>query len=247
MFAGGPPIESGYRGSRQIATLEKFFGHDEQTNKNKDEEDQRTTKNGGTTHVATNIRSNVHPRIHERDPEESNNNNGHRSHQHKWLMAKEHHACRGSRWSDSEATRRFRAQAKQFDTGTRDFNRRSQPSAPELIALIQRKNQTALLQKNNSHLAETAFQIAQHESGARNQITRQIDDFWCKTAYGKAPGAKPDNCVRVVVENFNSLGVFTNGVKINALNKLCCKFNTDILAGCETQVDWRQATDEQQF
>jgi hypothetical protein len=76
------------------------------------------------------------------------------------------------------------------------------------------------VQKNNVHLAETAFQIAQHKSGARNQITGQIDDFWHKTAYGKAPGVKPDNCVCVVMENFNSLGVFTNGVMINALNKL---------------------------
>jgi hypothetical protein len=49
------------------------------------------------------------------------------------------------------------------------------------------------------------------------------------------------------MENFNSLGFFTNGVKINALNKLCCKFKTDILAGCKTQADWRQATNEQQF
>ena len=90
------------------------------------------------------------------------------------------------------------------------------------------------MRAKNSQLAETAFQIAQHESAARKQITWQIDDFWRKTAYGKAPGSKPDNCIRVVMENFNSLGVFTNGVKINALNKLCHKFNTDILAGWET-------------
>jgi len=81
---------------------------------------------------------------------------------------------------------------------------------------------------NKSQLAETAFQIAQHESAARNQITWQIDDFWRKTAYGKAPGSKPDNCVRVVMEYFNSLGVFTSGVTINTLNKLCRKFNKDI-------------------
>jgi hypothetical protein len=49
------------------------------------------------------------------------------------------------------------------------------------------------------------------------------------------------------MENFNSLGVFTKGTKINSLNKLCRKYNTDILAGWETQADWRQATDEQQF
>jgi hypothetical protein len=49
------------------------------------------------------------------------------------------------------------------------------------------------------------------------------------------------------MENFNSLGIFTKGTKINSLNKLCRKFNTDILAGCETQADWRQASEEQQF
>jgi hypothetical protein len=193
MLASGPPIASGYRGSTRITTLEEYYGHDEQTNKNKDEYKQKATENGGTTHLATNLRSNVNPRIPERDPEESSNGNGHRSHRHKWLTAKEHHACRGSRWSESEATRRFKAQAKQFDTGTRDFNRRSRPSATELIASIQKKYRTALLRNNNFHFAETAFQIAQHESGAWNQITRQIDDFWRKTAYGKAPGAKPDN------------------------------------------------------
>jgi hypothetical protein len=31
------------------------------------------------------------------------------------------------------------------------------------------------------------------------------------------------------------------------LNKLCCQFNTNILAGCKTQADWHQASEEQQF
>ncbi len=49
------------------------------------------------------------------------------------------------------------------------------------------------------------------------------------------------------MENFNSLGIFTNGTKINSLNKLCWQFNTDILVGCNTQADWHQASEEQQF
>jgi hypothetical protein len=65
--------------------------------------------------------------------------------------------------------------------------------------------------------------------------------------YGQAPQEKPDDCICVIMENFNSLGFFTKGTKINSLNKLCRKYNTDVLAGCETQADWRQATDEQQF
>ncbi len=65
--------------------------------------------------------------------------------------------------------------------------------------------------------------------------------------YGKAPQKKPDNCVCGMMENLNSLGLFTNVTKINSLNKLCRQFNTNILAGCKTQADWRQATKVQQF
>jgi hypothetical protein len=96
MSAGGPPIESGYRGSRRIATLEEFYGPADQKNRNKDKIEQRATKNGGTAHVATNKRSNVNSKIYERDPEESSNSNGHRSHRQKLLTAKERHARRGS-------------------------------------------------------------------------------------------------------------------------------------------------------
>jgi hypothetical protein len=49
------------------------------------------------------------------------------------------------------------------------------------------------------------------------------------------------------MEIFYSLGVFTKGAKINSLNKLCHQFTTGILAGCETQADWHQASEEQQF
>jgi hypothetical protein len=122
-------------------------------------------------------------------------NDAHRRHRRERVSAKGRHACRGSRWSESEAARLFRAQSKQFDTGTSDFIRRSRPSASELIASIQKKSRTALLRTNKSALAESAYQIAQHESSAINQISRQVDDFWRKPAYGKAPGAKPDNCV----------------------------------------------------
>ena len=177
MRPSGPPIASGYRRRKKNTTLEEYWpiidGH--------------TNITGGTTHVATNFRSYLNSKIPERDSDRSNNDNGNWSHQNKWASAKDCRAHRGSRWSESKATRRFRAQSRQFDTGTRDFNSRSQPSATELIASIQRKNRTALLRNNNSNLVETAFQIAKHESSAKNQITRQVDDFWQKTAYGKAP------------------------------------------------------------
>jgi hypothetical protein len=66
-------------------------------------------------------------------------------------------------------------------------------------------------------------------------------------AYGQAPQEIPVDCIWVIMENFNSLGVFTKGTKINRLNKLCRKYNTDVLGGCKTQADWHQAMDDQQF
>jgi hypothetical protein len=74
-----------------------------------------------------------------------------------------------------------------------------------------------------------------------------MEDFFRKPAYGKALREQPDNCICVMMENFNSLAIFTKGTKTNSLNKLCRQFNVNILAGCKTQADWRQATKEQQF
>ena len=109
MFASGPPIASGYRGSRQITTLEDFYGPAERTNKSKFEYKKSAKKIGGTTQVATNLRLYLNPITPERDPEGSRNNNGQRSHRNKWTSAKDQHALRGSHWSESEATHCFRA------------------------------------------------------------------------------------------------------------------------------------------
>jgi hypothetical protein len=109
MVSCGPPIASEYRGSRQITTLEEYYGPAEQTNKNKSEYMKSTKKNAGTTHMATNLRSYLNPIIPELNPKGSSNNNGQRSHRNKWTSAKDQHALRGSHWSESEATHCFRA------------------------------------------------------------------------------------------------------------------------------------------
>jgi hypothetical protein len=103
MFARGPPIASGYRGGRRITTLEDYYGPAEQTNENKSEYSKSKKKNGGTTHVATNLRLYLNPIISEPDPKGSGNNNGYQSHRNKWTSANDHHSCQGSCWSESKA------------------------------------------------------------------------------------------------------------------------------------------------
>ena len=41
MLASGPPIASGYRGSRRIATLEDFYGPDDKKNRNRNNKQRR--------------------------------------------------------------------------------------------------------------------------------------------------------------------------------------------------------------
>jgi len=63
MFTGDLPIASGYRGSRQIATLEDFYGPAERKSRNRNNEKESAKKNGRTAHAASNLRSYLNQRI----------------------------------------------------------------------------------------------------------------------------------------------------------------------------------------
>jgi hypothetical protein len=74
------------------------------------------------------------------------------------------------------------------------------------MSKIHKDNRNAQLRNNHLQLAALAYQIAQHEQNAASQIRKHVEEFWHNSTYGKAPRAKPHNCVRVIMENFNSLG-----------------------------------------
>ncbi len=162
-------------------------------------------------------------------------------------MLSNHQSHWGSCWVDSEAARRFCAQLAYFTTGTKSFRKHTCPLASQLNLVIHKESCTSQLCNNRSNLTASAYQIAQHKQSAQLQISQQIGDFMQMQDYGWATSTKPDSCVWVIFGNFISLGVFKKGTKINSLNKLYRQFNTDILAGCKTQADWRQASKEQQF
>jgi hypothetical protein len=229
-----PPIASGYRGSRTNTTLEdnipnQFHFSNSYTKNN--------TNFGRTTHVATNLRSYFIPVNHDNTQNDLQGNQHEDSYHRGSISTRGRHSRRGSRWTNSEAARKIWVQSEQFDTGTKAFCAGICPSASQLITEIHKESRSAQIRNTHSQLAASAYQISLHEQHAQNQVSLQIADFFHEPAYGKAPREKPDNCVCVIMENFNSLGIFTKGTKINSLNKLCRQFNTNILAGCETQAD----------
>ncbi len=227
MHPKGPPIACGYRRRRKNTTLEEYWPTT----------DNNTNVTGGTTHVATNLKSYFTNSTHGHKRDSLDNKQGHGRHRYRYVSAKDCHLHCGSCWADSESTQRFCAQSAQFDTGNKAFCLRTHPTAAEIMSKIHKDNRISQLCNNRSQLTATAYQITQHEQSATSQIRKQVEEFWHKPAYGKAPREKPSDCVRVIMENFNSLGVFTNSTKINALNKICREFKADVLAGCKTQAD----------
>ena len=55
---------------------------------------------------------------------------------------------------------------------------------------------------------------------------------------GYLPTYKTNGYIRIMFENWNSLGIFTHSWKIDRINYLIKKHQIDILAGCESQCNW---------
>jgi hypothetical protein len=185
MHPWGPSIACGYRRRKKNTTLEEHWPTTY----------RHTNVTGGTTHVATNLKSYFTNNTHGHNKDSSGNKQGHGRHRYQYASAGDCHSCCGSCWVDSESTQRFCAQSAQFDTGTKAFCVHSRPTASEIMSKIHKDNWNAQLRNNRSQLAASAYQIAQHEQSAASQIRKQVEEFWHKPAYGKAPRAKPDNCV----------------------------------------------------
>lgn len=45
--------------------------------------------------------------------------------------------------------------------------------------------------------------------------------------------------IRIFFGNWNSLGIFTLSWKMDKLNVMFQRLDLNVIAGCETQVDWR--------
>jgi hypothetical protein len=78
---------------------------------------------------------------------------------------------------------------------------------------------------------------------ARESVQQEYSLMESRGVYGNIPAIKPDDSIRVMYEIFSSLSVFSVGPmrhkKIRQINKLIADYGVDVLAGCETRMDWR--------
>ncbi len=92
-----------------------------------------------------------------------------------------------------------------------------------------------------------AQELLIREKAANQAVVAEIHVFACLDNYGHIPGDKPDDCWRLMFENWNSLGAFTGQKKVNIVNRLIKQYDVDTVAKCEAKYDWKFVEKDSQF
>ena len=101
-------------------------------------------------------------------------------------------------------------------------------------------------------MADKFWRKAVQISAMQHRQERTIEAMmknWMKGGYRYVPDKKSDGIVRIIMENWNSIKLFTekNQERISKINETRKRYNADIMVGCEPQVDWSMADSEHQF
>eukprot|EP00956_Cyclotella_meneghiniana_P004095 scaffold4965_cov23-Cyclotella_meneghiniana.AAC.3 len=75
---------------------------------------------------------------------------------------------------------------------------------------------------------------------------REMNSFLELLSEGGSGYISQDKCsswIRIMFENYNSIGIGTQDWKMDRLNHLIKELHIDVVASCETNVDWRQTSD----
>ena len=100
---------------------------------------------------------------------------------------------------------------------------------------------TALLNDTKHHLG-----LSQHITPERIDVEQTMEEreLYLMEEYLRGGGKgyisehKDHGWVQIRFENFNSLGIFGRGWKLDQLNTYIRLLHIDVIAGCETQTDW---------
>ena len=262
----GPSVDSGYRGSRVNATRGDHFNHGGYWDPmvrgygpvnvfNDEEFDTETSKldqNEPSSHSNSGSRSSSNQNNSNNNRNNNNNNNEDRRnddprHNNNQSNRNSSRQRRGSRWAQSTADRNFRDQSKQFDKGRAKYKKKTTPSNEQLITYVNKRSGRKRRNKTRDQIEATASEICSQQSKAGRHVRQMVQEYMQDGKYGKVPKEKPDDCIRLFLGQFNSLGLFTGMKKVHQLNNIVNDFGIDVLGGSETQADWRFVKEEHQF
>lgn len=146
--------------------------------------------------------------------------------------------------TSTELKRKYRAFLKGYDK----FRERCQPKDEDIMKEINRRG----LEPDDHHYAQpkhtetTVTELSDALDTEHREMSHLID-LLRDGGVGYMPERKPSGWVRLMFENWNSLGIHTHSWKMDRLNHLVRSLQVDIVAGCESQCDWSLVPPAQHF
>ena len=157
--------------------------------------------------------------------------------------------AREDRWQQSHASQSLKDKYRAFQKGYTTFSRRIIPTHHALSHATSTTNagfndDTHYYEPGTDNVPQHKINLAlSQESHEMRRMMELLEDG----GVGFMPDKKDSGWVRVMFENWNSLGVFTQSWKIDRLNYLIKRLQVDIVAGCESQCNWAMMDKDHHF
>ena len=157
--------------------------------------------------------------------------------------------ARQDKWQQRPVPMEIKNKYRNFQRGVSKFKKRITPSHEDLSRSIQQHGPTVT---DNPHYYEPNVGSISNDrlTMAKDQECREMRgmiELLEDGGVGYIPEKKGHGWVRIMFENWNSLGVCTQSWKFDRLNYLVKRLNIDIVAGCECQTDWSKVDNDNQF
>lgn len=154
---------------------------------------------------------------------------------------------RSEAWASDRASIDQKRKLRAFLSGSKKAMKKYTPTDDDIAAAL---HKTAT---NPDSLLYTSLQPSRLLSGNSQAMNteqremRHLLELLNEGGLGYMPAKKTDGWIRIMFENWNSLGVFTHRWKVDRLNHLIRQLQVDVIAGCESQCDWSFVDRPNQF
>ena len=157
--------------------------------------------------------------------------------------------ARQDKWQQRPVPMEIKNKYRNFQRGVSKFKKRITPSHEDLSRSIQQHGPTVT---DNPHYYEPNVGSISNDrlTMAKDQECREMRgmiELLEDGGVGYIPEKKGHGWVRIMFENWNSLGIGTQSWKMDCLNYLIKYLRIDIIAGCESQCDWSMVHGEHQL
>eukprot|EP00956_Cyclotella_meneghiniana_P019224 scaffold32771_cov65-Cyclotella_meneghiniana.AAC.1 len=147
-----------------------------------------------------------------------------------------------ARKEDERLKRKFR----RFLSGTKKFKKRLKPTHEELRDGVKTIDPNLADYTIPANIDVSEAQVRRGEQVEQREMSSLLE-LLAHGGSGFMSEEKRAGWIRIMFENFNSIGIGIQDWKIGRLNSLIESLRIDILAGAETNLDWRMLDDSQQL